>query len=290
MIANGSGKMISTNLTPSLETIAMVEKVEGHYFERFQTFAPAATREQLGIIANPVGDGIAVAMCADRSDYWSKALGFGFAVPIDDALIGETIEFFRKVGSGTAVLAVAPAVLPDDWGDICEAYRLTSTSSWAKLRCGVDKFRGGGTRHEVRELEEADAGAWNNLVRDNFGMVDPDLTPLLRSAITDPTTKVLGAWDGDLLIGAGAVYLFGDAASVNTGSTLESYRNQGVQSALLTARVNAARAAGCRWLVAETGSPDQNGVGGASFRNLIGAGFTHLYDRPNWRWREDQLS
>ncbi|MFG6503764.1 GNAT family N-acetyltransferase [Microbacterium sp. P05] len=117
-------------------------------------------------------------------------------------------------------------------------------------------------------------------MREAFGMLEPDLTPMLRATITDPVARVFGAWDGDLLIGAGAVHLLGEAASLNTGATLPSHRRRGVQGALISARVRAAADAGCRLVSAETGSsPDS-----PSYRNLVRAGFVHLYDRQNWTW------
>lgn len=54
--------------------------------------------------------------------------------------------------------------------------------------------------------------------------------------------------------------------------------------ALLTARVRAAEAAGCRWLVAETGV-EGPGEHNPSLHNMLRVGFEPLYERANWLWR-----
>jgi len=51
-----------------------------------------------------------------------------------------------------------------------------------------------------------------------------------------------------------------------------------------TARVEAARAAGCRWLVAETGA-EASGERNPSLHNLQQAGFSVIYERRNWIFR-----
>jgi GNAT superfamily N-acetyltransferase len=69
------------------------------------------------------------------------------------------------------------------------------------------------------------------------------------------------------------------------GATLPEYRGRGAQSALLTARARAAKAAGCRWLVADTGA-EGPGDRNTSLRNMLRVGFEPLYERVTWLWRE----
>jgi GNAT superfamily N-acetyltransferase len=77
----------------------------------------------------------------------------------------------------------------------------------------------------------------------------------------------------------------GECADMLGGATLPQERGRGAQSALLTARARAAQAAGCRWLVAETGAEDP-GDHNTSLRNLRRTGFEPLYERTTWLWRE----
>jgi GNAT superfamily N-acetyltransferase len=65
------------------------------------------------------------------------------------------------------------------------------------------------------------------------------------------------------------------------GGTLPSYRGRGAQSAMLAARIEAARHLGCRRLVVETG-PDSAEKPNPSYRNVERAGFRVAYLRENW--------
>ncbi|MER6159534.1 hypothetical protein ABT147_28960 [Streptomyces sp. NPDC001868] len=75
----------------------------------------------------------------------------------------------------------------------------------------------------------------------------------------------------------------GACAHMFAGATLPDARGRGAQSALLAARLRAAPAEGCRWIVAETGV-EGPGEHNPSLRNLVRAGFEPMYDRPDWLW------
>lgn len=264
----------------SLPDVLAVEHAESVYFRRFLDHAPAPVREQLGIRTADIGGGVATVMVRDPSQYWTKAMGFGAGAPVDDALVTEVTAFSRSAGVTRGTLTIAPAVLPDDWSDICSRHGLVAASTWSKFVCPIEDVVPGQTDLAVRRLTVEDVPGWARIIREAFGMTDPDLAPLLHGSIEDPVAQVFGAFDGDLLVGAGAVYVVDGVGSVNTGGTLESHRGRGVQSALLASRAAAAEEAGCRLLTAETGGSEGN----PSYRNLVRAGFVHEYDRVNWRW------
>lgn len=266
--------------TLPIADVRLIEQAEGEYLRRFLAGGSARSGDTLGIRTTRFGGATAAAMAPDPSGYWSKCLGLGFDVPLDRPVLREVLTFFRESGAESAVVAVAPHVVPDDWEAVCAEQGLTAGPAWAKFACAVDVFVPGGTDLDVRELTAEDTAAWARIIREAFGMTDPDLTPMLRAVFDDPEARVFGAWDGDELVGAGAVHFVGEVASINTGGTLPSHRERGVQSALLAARHQAAVRAGCRLLTAETGLS----AGNPSYRNLVRAGFTHHYDRANWRW------
>lgn len=259
----------------------LLEQGEAEYFRRFLGGAPESVRVERGISTEQFEGGMAAAMRVDPSGYWTKAMGFGFESPVDEPLVAEIVRFFVAAGKEAGIIALAPATLPEDWEAICERHGLASAWSIAKFACPIEDFVAGSTDLEVRQLSVDDVPGWARIIREAMGMPEPDLTPMLIATIEDPLAKVFGAWDGDLLVGTGAVHLLGEVASLNTGGTLASHRGRGVQSAIIAARAEAAAAHGCRLLTAETGaeSPDN-----ASYRNLVRAGFTHHYDRMNWRW------
>jgi GNAT superfamily N-acetyltransferase len=261
--------------------VRLLEQSEAEYFRRFLANPPEAARTAVGLHVERLGGGMVSAMGADPTGYWTKAVGIGFDTPVDDALVTEIVRVFRSAGKQSGALAIAPSVLPGDWDDIRARHGLAPGSAWAKLACRIEDVVPATTDLAVRQLVAADVSAWNRIIREAFGMTDPDLTPFLAAALEDPVARVFGAFDGDLLVAAGAVHLLGEVASINTGATLPSHRGRGAQSALLTARAAAAAEAGCRLLSIETGSSSQTNV---SFRNVLRAGFTHQYDRVNWIW------
>jgi hypothetical protein len=59
------------------------------------------------------------------------------------------------------------------------------------------------------------------------------------------------------------------------------------RSALIAARIRAARDAGCRLLVVET-FDEPAGTHNSSYHNLVRAGFTLRYSRQNWVWRNPE--
>lgn len=263
--------------------VLAVERAEAEYFRRFLDRAPAADRERLGTSTASVRGGVVAVVTADPSRYWTKALGFGADGPVDDALVAEVVDVSTAAGATEGVLAIAPAFLPTDWAAICERHGLVAASRWAKSVRAVDTDTDDDTARTdlpVRRLTVDDVPGWARIIREAFGMNEPDLSPMLRGAVEDPVAHVFGAFDGDLLVGAAALHVVDGVGSLNTGGTLPSHRGRGVQSALIAARAAAARAAGCRLLTAETGGAETD----PSYRNLGRAGFVRAYHRVNWRW------
>ena len=89
------------------------------------------------------------------------------------------------------------------------------------------------------------------------------------------------AFDGDKPAGSASVYLSGDSGYLSFGNVLPEYRSRGVQSDLLSRRINAARERGVKWLYVDTGeSTDENP--NPSYWNILRKGFRMLYHRLNY--------
>ena len=85
-------------------------------------------------------------------------------------------------------------------------------------------------------------------------------------------------------MGVGALRLQADQGWLGWGGVLASHRGRGVQRQLLASRVEAARAAGCRRLILETGL-DTAERPNPSCRNVAALGFQTAYHRSVWVWR-----
>jgi GNAT superfamily N-acetyltransferase len=103
----------------------------------------------------------------------------------------------------------------------------------------------------------------------------------LAQIVAAPGWLCFVAWAGVEPAGVGALYVDGPGAWLGVAFTLPAFRGRGAQTAILAARIDAARAAGATLLVTETGErlPDRPA---ASYRNILRAGFREEYRRSNW--------
>ncbi|MFK3981752.1 GNAT family N-acetyltransferase [Micromonospora sp. NPDC050397] len=246
-------------------------------------------RAARGMTGGRIGGGVSLVTRSDPSGgYWNKTLGLGFTEPVTEKLIGEVIDFHREQGSPSARLQIAPEVLPADWDDICSAYGLTPAEQLVKLACRIEDFKPGGTDLRVGPVGVEDAEQWAKLLFDIFGMPE-HFDSIFAAGVRSGEFLAFAAWDGDEMVAGANLYLNGEVASLNSGATRESHRRRGLQTALVAARAEAAAAAGCRWLVSETGKPAE-GTSNPSLNNMIRSGLTPLYDRRSWVWQPENAA
>ena len=82
-------------------------------------------------------------------------------------------------------------------------------------------------------------------------------------------------------VGVAALHIQGPYASLAFAGTLPDYRSLGAQQLLMNVRLEAARAAGCRYLIAETAEPTpEKSV--TSYNNMHRFGVQDMYPRANW--------
>ena len=89
------------------------------------------------------------------------------------------------------------------------------------------------------------------------------------------------AWAGDEPAGCAAFYVEDRLAWLGFAATRPDHRRKGAQTALLVARIRAARAFGADRLYTETGAATADGPG-PSYRNILRSGFRPTYVRPNY--------
>lgn len=271
--------------TSTTDPTELAETVEAEMMYDYESQAPAAARRGLGIATTRIGGGVVLAARHDPYQYWSKALGFGFTEPVSNDLVGEVLDFYRVRGATMAVLQIAPSVLPADWDEIRAVHGLEGGSTWAKLAAPIEETRTSAlTDLRVGPVHEADAEPWAALVTSQFGMDNAHLTAMLAQSVHNPAARPFAAWDGGRMVAGANLYLHGTVASLNSGATLETHRRRGAQSALIAARLRAARAAGATWVVGEAALPEPGGSN-PSLDNQLRAGLRVAYHRRNWIWR-----
>jgi GNAT superfamily N-acetyltransferase len=109
----------------------------------------------------------------------------------------------------------------------------------------------------------------------------PELAAFTSCLVGRDGWTFFGAFGGERLAGVGAVHIQGAAAWLGFAATRKELRGRGAQSALIAARLVAAKKAACRWACVETAA-DTTEKPNPSTHNLRRLGFADAYERPNW--------
>ena len=271
----------------------LAEQTEIRAYFHFVTDAPPPVRESLGIGSLRVGPALALTIREDSSRFFNRAGGFGIDEPITADVLAQVCDFYREQGVPQGTFMIAPSLLPPDWATTADKLNLTEGRRFAKLGCDIETALSSapdgvaaldaGLR--VGPVEPHHAQEWATVMMPASGFTTPGLIDMAAACVGKPNWRQYAVWEGERIIAVGSIFVNGECADMFGGATLPESRGRGAQSALLTARARAARAAGCRWLVAETGA-ESPGDHNTSLRNMFRAGFEPLYERVTWMWRE----
>jgi ribosomal protein S18 acetylase RimI-like enzyme len=264
----------------------LIETAEAEAVWAYENSAPPAVAESLGLASRRIAGGVVLALPGDVTNYWSKALGFGFESPVTLELVEEIIDFYRTHGIRLATLQFAPSVLPADWEAIREKTGLTAGGTWLKLARLAGLVESADTDLRVGTVEPDQAVEWATTLTRGFGMPGDKVVPMVTGVVGRPGFTAYAAWDGDTMVGAAALAIHDQVASFAGAAVLPEYRGRGAQSALLAARARQAAADGAKWLSAETGKPN-DGEQNSSLNNMLRTGFEIRYARQNWIWRAE---
>jgi GNAT superfamily N-acetyltransferase len=230
----------------------------------------------------PVAGG--VASFAGEGSPYSKVAGLGFGGVPDPAAVDEIERAFAAHGSAVqAELAelADPGIIALLAG---RGYRLESFENvlGRALAGGLERVMPPGT--EVRLSGEEESGAWLEVVAE--GSVHPDeqgvpwheefprevIIAAERDAVAAGAVRYAALRDG-VIAGGATMRITEGVAQLTGAATAPAHRRRGVQSALLSARLADAAAAGCDVAVITT-QP-----GSTSHHNAQRQGFDLLYAR-----------
>jgi GNAT superfamily N-acetyltransferase len=243
------------------------------------------------------------------ASFWCQAVGF--EAPPSADLIGEIVDHYRARGVEQARIALPPHAIADDWDDIATKYGLTPRGRSLKLAARLEPLSPDApVPPDAPVLPDApvpsdapvspvpsvalseqpaavlvkpgDYERWAQVMWGIFDMGSKANVAVTVASLEHPSLRAYACWDGDAIVATGLVRLHEDSAHLFSGATVDGYRGRGAQSAIIAARVAAAREAGCAQVVVETGvaSDGYN----TSARNLMRAGFEPRYERQTWLW------
>ena len=202
----------------------------------------------------------------------NRALGLTAAAHLD-----AVAAFFAGVGTAYAV-TVTPGAF--ELADELERRGFRRGYAWTKFERRATPPPAVETELRVEQADAASRADFTGVFERAYG-TPAVLRPILERLPTLEHWRCFIAYDGAKPAATAAVFLAGDVAWFGIAGTLPELRGRGAQNALLAARVEAAREAGCSVLVTETGAP-VDGKPGPSYRNIVRAGFEPVYVRENY--------
>jgi GNAT superfamily N-acetyltransferase len=268
--------LIESDLARRVEAIGVSDLARYVDEARVSAIYPEATTFRVG------GGG---AFWYSRGNIVNSAFGLGMNGPVEREEIAALIEFFAERGE-QARIDVCPYTDASllrwlaTYGFVATGFetvllqRLGDASDVLSEEPGP--VRWGGPSVTVHQASSAgDRELWAELEARGFKedvLTEEDMVLARAIALRRDAVHLIGSVDGQPA-GTGMLVIDEGAAMLNGDATLPAFRNKGVQTALLHARLRLAAEAGCDLAVIEA-SP-----GGTSERNQQRAGFRVAYTR-----------
>ncbi|MEJ0003693.1 MAG: GNAT family N-acetyltransferase [Pararobbsia sp.] len=267
----------------SIGTVAAIERIEMEAWADYYAAAPAAFAREVGLSATRVNDFALFAMKNSSITLFNRSLGMGVARAVDKAALDEATTWLRNhCGPAWAVPLAAgalPAELPA-W--LAEKGLTLATPGIAKFwRLATRPAEGARCPYDIRLVAPAQAADFGITAQQGFEM-EEGFDTWLAALCGRPRWRTYVAYDGATPAGVGAMFVKDGLAWFGMGATLPAYRGRGVQSALLARRIGEAVALGATMMSIDTSHAGLGEPPNASHRNVIRAGFSLAYFRPQY--------
>jgi len=210
----------------------------------------------------------------------NRIIGCGVSQPAQETGLRELVARLRETGVTNFGVQLAPGAMPTNIDRWLAAEGLAVRDRRSKVfrdARDVDPIKTD-LRVELARAEHANVVA--DVTTRGFGM-PPAFKPWVAALARRPQWHFYLAWNGDEAVAAGALFVRGTIGWLGIGSTLPAARRRGAQGALMARRLIEGAAFGCKGFVTETGE-DTTQRPNPSFRNMMRAGFTVAYQRPNF--------
>jgi GNAT superfamily N-acetyltransferase len=264
------------------ELAARLEAIEMAAWEDFYRAAPDETARRFGIQAASVGSGVLGMASTTDVLALNRVVGLGVRAPASERHLDRIVRAYREAGAPRFFVQVCPAAEPSDLPAWLESRGLRHYNNWVKLYRGVEPAVEASTDLRIEQIDGSRAAAFAAVCASCFDW--PDFVREWVTALVErPGWHHYMAFDGERPAATGAFYARRADAWLDFASTLPEYRGRGAQSALISRRIEDARALGCRCLVVETAQqrPEREAP---SYRNTLSFGFRVAYLRPNYLW------
>lgn len=256
-----------------------LEMAEGRaWAEMYQVMSDAG--DPLGAHVDTT-DGVATFLLRSvNSGFFNRSIGLGIGRPATAAAIRRVLETYQAAGQTGFTVQISPLARPAAIESLLEAQGLRRGSRWAKLWRDTITPPVEQTALRIEAIGRGHTDDWNRVTLGAFEL-PAALAPFAAAMIGRRDWYHYLAFDGDLAVGAGGLFVMGEVGWLGFGATLENHRGQGSQSAIFARRIRAAADLGVKLLITETGEELLDRPN-PSFRNMLRSGFRYAYARQNW--------
>lgn len=264
----------------------LAELTEALAMRRVNEDMPAPLREKLGAAVVEVADGVHTILRDDpMGGYWNKALGF--RAPLSAATVDQIVENAAEHRVPAMAMLVQPAAQPDDFAEIMTTHGFVEGANFVKMfgpaQPRTDRATDG-LRVERVGPERGEDFARTMAVGFGFEPTADAIAWFGAPAYFEGDWSTYAAFDGEDVVGVARLLVVpeAEAGALFGAATLPAARNRGAQSALLDARIAAARDLGCRWVSAETWAETPPDHLNPSQHNMLAAGLSEVHRRAQW--------
>lgn len=268
------------------EITLLSEQVEAAALAAVHAAAPDELRRELGLCLETIGTALVSIAGRDPGTLLNRAIGLGVEEGAERESVGDIVARYAGAGVERYYLHLHPEARPLELRDWVVEAGLERLRGWAKFRRSCQDPPGSRSDLRVREIGAEHADDFARIVVNAFGLAETS-TPVLAALQLHPQWHLYVSFDGDTPAGAAALFVHEGVGWLDWAATLPEFRRRGSQGALLRRRIEDARAAGCRFVLTETGEA-VDGDPQHSYRNILRAGFELMHVRENWGTKGDR--
>lgn len=270
-------------MTASPELAQVVEFGEAEAYADMLRAAPPDVAKRLGLGVRHFDSAWALSFEAGDVMIFNRVLGLGLKEPVTPEAVKEMTRYYKERALRNFAIQPSPNAQPKELADWLTEAGYVNRGNWAKVIRGPEPAPMIQTELRIEEVGAAYGESFARIALAVFGMPTA-LLPWLSALVGRPAWHHYLAFDGDLPVATGSIYIKNEIGWLGIGATLPSHRGRGAQGAIMARRIADGIAKGCRWLVTETDeeTPERPNP---SYRNMVRTGFTMLYARPNYYLR-----
>ncbi len=272
----------------SEEVAELVEFTEGDAYEDMYLATPPDAATEMGVKLARFGPARARLIASLNYTLFNAVVGLGVGTAASEQMLDEIIDFYRPHGV-SLMIQVSPLARPVEIPRWLEARGFVYRDDWVKVYRGVEPPPEVSTDLIIRQVSPDEATAFAHTALQGFEL-PPSFGPLatmMAAGVGRAGWRHYLAYDGDMPVATGGLYVKNGVGWCGYGATLPSHRRRRAQGAMFARRIQDAIEMGCGWLVTETDAelPDRPSL---SYHNMRRFGFVDAYNRPNYILRGGQ--